>query len=104
VTDGRLPRAEGHGDGLVRPGPVFGTGQVPVEHAADRISGQVLQDRVDDEPVTAGRPWLVRGQPPRSFTGAWLRAARYRLPVGSGDVQAAGEQAMIERPVELDLQ
>jgi energy-coupling factor transporter ATP-binding protein EcfA2 len=49
-------RTEADGDRPGLPWLIFGTGEVPVEYPADRVAGQVLQDRIDDELVRTGYP------------------------------------------------
>ena len=88
-----------------RPDPrfVLGTGQVAVEHPADRVAGQVLQDRVDAS-------WCVpaahaaRGTSRHDRSPGPIRAVPSTGGRRADHVQAAGEQAVIERPVEGDLQ
>ena len=94
---GRSARVEGEGDRPGRPRLVLGTGEVPVEYPADRVSGQVFQDGIGDELVRSGRPGLAGHKLPGPFLGADLRRAADRLAVRPGHLQAAGEQAVIQR-------
>jgi hypothetical protein len=59
-----LAGAEGEGHRSWWPGLVFGTGEVAVEHPADRVAGQVFQEGIDGELVGSGCPGLAGCQLP----------------------------------------
>ena len=58
-----------HHDRPGRHGLVLRPGQVPVEYPADRVAGQILQDRDRRRADEPGRPWLPGRQPPGSLFG-----------------------------------
>src|SRR3984957_11948063 len=97
-------RAEDDGDRPGRPWLVLGPGQVLVEDPAHGVAGQVLKDGLDDELVNRGGPGPAGRQLPRLLPGADLRGAVDELAAWPAHLQAPGEQSVIKRAAEGDLQ
>ena len=91
-----------HGPAL--PGLVLGKGQIAVEHPAERVAGEVLQDGIDHEVVRSGCPSFPRCQLPRSLFASDLPYAVDAPTVWTDNAQAASEQAVVEWSLEHDVQ
>ena len=84
------------------PGRVLRACRGPDRRPGDGVAGQVLEDRIDDEPMRLQAPSARRAAPaatiaPRGRSRAVPSTGR---AVGANHVQAAGEQAVVERAVE----
>jgi len=78
--------------------------QISVEHLADGVAGQVLQDSIDHEPMRLGGPRFSGRQPPGSLFGADLRCAIDAPAVRTDNAEATSEQAVVEWSLEHDFQ
>ena len=91
-----------HGSG--RPGIVLTALQVPVEHPDHGVAGQIFEARIDNEVVASGRPRDGRNEGPGALLGPDRKRAWDRPAAWSPDDEAAKQQAVVERPVEVDDQ
>src|SRR6266566_7950359 len=78
--------------------------EIAVEDTDEGITGEVLEPRVDQQPVGLRSPGMARREPPRGFPIIDGCQAIDPSAIRSDHAQAVLEQGPIERPVKLDGQ
>ena len=76
--------------------------EVAVEHAAQRIAGQVLETRVDDQPVRTAAPGRGGVERPAHLARQRRAGARDGGAVGVQHLEGVFEHGVVERTVECE--